>query len=76
MSVVFNRTELGGVTVRFFFKRADAINRANAHTRGTNQQHNAVHTSQGWLVENAVTKELFDIDGKLPENTNVGSIRR
>jgi len=74
--VVFNRVVVGTSTVRFFFKRADAINRANAHTKAAQQQHNAVQTKDGWLVENSVTKELFDIDGKLPEKTDVGPIRR
>jgi hypothetical protein len=74
--VVFNRVTCGHQTVRFFFKRADAINQANAHTRLAQQQHNAVHTQEGWLVENAVTKELFDIDGRLPRDVDVGPIRR
>ena len=38
--VVFNRVVIGTTTVRFFFKRADAINQANAYTRLSQQQHN------------------------------------
>lgn len=76
MAVVFNRVAIGTVTVRFFFKRADAINQANSYTKTTNQQHNAVPTLNGWLVENAVTKKLFDLDGEVPKDVDVGTERR
>lgn len=74
--MVINRVVVGSTVVRFFHERRDAINAANALTASFQEQHNAVSTENGWLIENAVTKRLRDSDGLLPEGLNVGKVRR
>lgn len=65
MTAQQNRTTVANTTVRFFARRADAINLANLLTRGRDYQHNAKHFESGWLVL-SVRGELHDVDGKLP----------
>lgn len=68
MSVTKVRVEIGGhTTVRFFFKRPDANNAAQALARLTDQEHVAVTTTHGFLVRNQVTRKLFDADGAVPD---------
>jgi hypothetical protein len=48
-------------------ERRDAINEANSRTKATDQQHRAVHAKDyGWLIQNAVTKCVYDGDGIIP----------
>lgn len=64
-----NRTIVGGLTVRFYLERRDAITVANRLTVSFERQFRARHARDyGWLVYDAVEQVLYDIDGKLPPN--------
>lgn len=75
---VENKMTVANTTVRFFFKRSQAISEANLRTKATQQQHSAIiaypershendPNTYGWLIENVVSKEYFDIDGRVPD---------
>lgn len=66
--IITNRIVIQGTTVRLYGHRKDAINAAAQLTRSTQTQYRAVTAPPhvGWLVENAASKELRDIDGILP----------
>lgn len=69
---VANRTTVGGVTVRFYVERRDAIGVANRLTVSFDRQFRARHApTYGWLVHDAVEDVLYDIDGKLPPSVAV-----
>lgn len=61
------RFEIAGSVVRFFPERRPAIQAANARTQNSNEQHRAMRSDRGfYVVQNVVTKELFDVDGRIP----------
>lgn len=71
---ILNSTVINGTKVRFYFKRADAIDTANRMTLATNQQHEEIRSRDGWLVRNVVTRARYDADGLLPDNLDLGLI--
>lgn len=67
MSIVTNKVVLGGVNVRLFVERKDAINMANRLTGLYQEQHEPIRLEGGWLVRKAVQPSIqYDADGKLP----------
>jgi hypothetical protein len=60
------KVTIGAHNVRFFVRREDAALSASGRTRLSDQQHRPVLTHHGYLVEDVVTKGLFDDSGRLP----------
>lgn len=73
MAKVENKMVVDNTTVRFFHKRSDAINDGNLRVKTTSQKHADIYcyhegNGVGYLVENRVTDEYYDVAGKVPEN--------
>lgn len=65
---VTNKVVLGGLNVRLFTERRDAIGYANQLTTFHNEQHQVKRLEGGWLIANATKKDVYyDADGKIPE---------